>query len=118
MLFMGAFAEQAEAAMGTIIALADIKRRCVKSMAGNERPVAMRIMEMLFAHPHVTTRRVRGALGFSQTVAVGGISRLARAGILGRVPVRHRTRAWAAHGIIGPVRAGDPPHCEARGASP
>jgi len=115
MLFMRAFAEQAEAAIETIIALVDIKNKYVKSVASSEGSVAMRMIEMLFANPYVTTRRVRETLGVSQTGAVRGISRLARADILRRVPIRHRTRVWVAHEIIGSIRVGEPRHY---GASP
>ena len=113
-LFMRAFAEQAEATVETIIALVKIRNKYVKSISGRERSVAMRIVEMLFANPYVTTRRVRENLDVSQTGAVRGISRLVKVGVLQRVPIKHRTRVWVAHEIISAIRTGDPGQYDTR----
>lgn len=106
-LFMRAFAEQAEEATEATIALSGIHARYAETVSGSPGSVARRMVEMLFANPHVTTGRV-GGLGTSQTGAVRGISRLAGAGILGRVPSRDRTRVWVADEIIDAVRTVEP----------
>lgn len=115
-LFMRAFAEQAEATIETIIALAELRIRYVEITSGSPRSVARRIVEMLFANPYVTTRRVKENLGVSQTGAVRGISRLVKAGVLRRVPARHRTRVWVAHEVIGAIRTVDPAQYDTRDA--
>lgn len=117
-LFMRALAEQAEATIKTIVALTNIRIRYIEITSGSKRSVAKRIVEMLFANPYITTRRVKENLGVSQTGAVRGISRLVKAGILRRVPVRHRTRVWVAHEIIGAIQTGDYGQYDTRAAIP
>ena len=114
MLFMRAFAEQAEATVETIIALVKIRDKYIKITSGRERSVAMRIVEMLFANPYVTTRRVRENLDVSQTGAVRGISRLVKVGVLQRVPIKQRTKVWVAHEILSAIRTGDPGQYDTR----
>ena len=108
MLFMRAFAEQAEATIDTIVALVGIRDRYVKITLGRERSVTMRILDILFANPYVTTVRVRKELDVSQAMAEHGISRLVKAGVLKRVSAMQHTRVWAAHEIVAAIRTGDP----------
>ena len=118
MLFMRAFAEQAEATTETIIALIGIRDKYAKITFRRGRSVAMRIIDTLFANPYVTTRRVSEELGVSQTAAEREIARLVKVGVLKRVSAMQHTRLWVAHEIIAAIRAGDLGQCGTRGIVP
>ncbi len=108
MLFMRAFAEQAEATTRSIMAMAEIQDRYAKMVSGTGRSIAARILELLFSNPYITTRRVQGDLRVSHTGAARGIARLEKMGILTKISGTRRRRVWVATEIINTMRSAVP----------
>lgn len=103
-LFLRAFAEQAEATTRGILALAGLRERYAMAVPGTGRSVASRIVELLFANPYMTAGRAGERLDVSHGGAMRGIRRLEAAGVLVRVEGKRRTRVWGAPAIIRAMR--------------
>jgi len=104
MLFLRAFAEQAEATTRGILALVGLRRRYAMGVPGAGRSVASRIVELLFANPYMTAGRASARLGVSHGGAMRGIRLLEGAGVLERVGGPRRTRVWEATEITRIMR--------------
>lgn len=95
--FLTGVAETAEQAVATareLIAMFDAHRRKIAEI-GRAAPSALRVHDLMQAHPIVTTQTVASRLGVSFSTAGGALEKLASIGVVRETTGRRRGRIYA-----------------------